>query len=319
MTNNISYFNDTHEQVRNSIEKFFDKEITPFINEWEEVCEFPREIYTKAGQLGFLGIGYPEVFGGTGEGDIFMKIAANEAMMKCTSGGLVASLGSIDIGLPPIVFWGSDELKEKVIPDYSGISLLLIEKGTPGFTVGKKLKKMGWHASDTAELFFEDCLVPTSNLIGSENDGFRCITTNFMKERLSLCVMAYMTAQLALDEALNYVKQREAFGRPIGKFQVIRHKLVDMATEVEIAREFTYRVAAKMQAKQTPIKEIAMAKNFATEVAEKTTREAVQIFGGMGYMQGSVVERLYRDAKILSIGGGTTEIMKEMIAKQMQL
>jgi len=382
MTNNISYFNDTHEQVRNSIEKFFDKEITPFINEWEEVCEFPREIYTKAGQLGFLSIGYPEVFGGTGEGDIFMKIAANEAMMKCTSGGLVASLGSIDIGLPPIVFWGSDELKEKVIPDvirgekicalaitepnagsdvanirtravkegdnyrvngskmfitsgvradyytvavrtggdgYSGISLLLIEKGTPGFTVGKKLKKMGWHASDTAELFFEDCLVPTTNLIGSENDGFRCITTNFMKERLSLCVMAYMTAQLALDEALNYVKQREAFGRPIGKFQVIRHKLVDMATEVEIAREFTYRVAAKMQAKQTPIKEIAMAKNFATEVAEKTTREAVQIFGGMGYMQGSVVERLYRDAKILSIGGGTTEIMKEMIAKQMQL
>ena len=189
----------------------------------------------------------------------------------------------------------------------------------PGFTVGRKLKKMGWHASDTAELFFEDCLVPARNLIGSENGGFMCIMTNFMKERLSLCVMAYMTAQLALDEALNYVKQREAFGRPIGKYQVIRHKLVDMATEVEIAREFTYRVAAKMQAKQTPLKEIAMAKNFATDVAEKTTREAVQIFGGMGYMQESVVERLYRDAKILSIGGGTTEIMKEMIAKQMKL
>jgi acyl-CoA dehydrogenase len=140
-----------------------------------------------------------------------------------------------------------------------------------------------------------------------------------MKERLSLAVMAYMTAQLALDEALNYVKEREAFGRPIGKYQVIRHKLVDMATEVEIAREFTYRVAARMQANQTPIKEIAMAKNFATDVAERTTREAVQIFGGMGYMQGTVVERLYRDAKILSIGGGTTEIMKEMIAKQMKL
>jgi acyl-CoA dehydrogenase len=382
MTNNISYFNDTHQQVRDSIEKFFAKEVTPFINEWEEECEFPREIYTKTGNLGFLGIGYPEVYGGTGEGDIFMKIAANEAMMKSTSGGLVASLGSIDIGLPPIVSWGSDELKQKVIPEvvrgekicalaitepsagsdvanirtravkeganyrvngskifitsgvradyytvavrtggdgYSGISLLLIEKGTPGFTLGKKLKKMGWHASDTAELFFEDCLVPTSNLIGPENGGFRCITTNFMKERLSLAVMAYMTAQLALDEALNYVKEREAFGRPIGKYQVIRHKLVDMATEVEIAREFTYRVAAKMQANQTPIKEIAMAKNFATDVAERTTREAVQIFGGMGYMQGTVVERLYRDAKILSIGGGTTEIMKEMIAKQMKL
>jgi acyl-CoA dehydrogenase len=143
--------------------------------------------------------------------------------------------------------------------------------------------------------------------------------TNFMKERLSLCVMAYMTAQIALDEALSYVKQREAFGRPIGKYQVIRHKLVDMATEVEIAREFTYRVAAKMQSNQTPIKEIAMAKNFATDVAERTTREAVQIFSGMGYMKESVVERLYRDAKILSIGGGTTEIMKELIAKQMKL
>jgi len=382
MQNDINYFNETHDQVKNSIEKFVSNEITPFINEWEEACEFPREIYTKAGSLGFLGIGYPELFGGTAEGDIFMKIAASEAMMKCTSGGLVASLGSIDIGLPPVVLWGSDELKEKIIPavirgekicalaitepnagsdvanirtravkegdhyrvngskmfitsgvradyytvavrtgadGYGGISLLLIEKGTPGFSVGRKLKKMGWHASDTAELFFEDCLVPASHLIGQENGGFLCIMTNFMKERLSLCVMAYMTAQLALDEALNYVKQREAFGRPIGKYQVIRHKLVDMATEVEIAREFTYRVAAKMQANQTPIKEMAMAKNFATDVAEKTTREAVQIFGGMGYMKESVVERLYRDAKILSIGGGTTEIMKEMIAKQMKL
>lgn len=382
MKNDISYFNSTHEQVKSSIEKFVAKEISPFIGDWEDACEFPRNIYKKAGELGFLGIGYPEKFGGTGEGDIFMKIAASEAMMKSTSGGLVASLGSLDIGLPPIVLWGSETLKAKVVPEviqgkkicalaitephagsdvanirtravkegdhyrvngskifitsgvradyytvavrtggdgYSGISLLLIEKGTPGFTVGKKLKKMGWHASDTAELFFEDCLVPTSNLIGAENGGFLCIMTNFMKERLSLCVMAYMTAQLALDEALNYVKQREAFGRPIGKYQVIRHKLVDMATEVEIAREFTYRIAAKMQANQTPVKEIAMAKNFATEVAEKTTREAVQIFGGMGYMTESVVERLYRDAKILSIGGGTTEIMKELIAKQMKL
>jgi len=382
MTNDINYFNETHRQVSDSIEKFVAQKISPFINEWEESLGFPKEVYTQAGGLGFLGIGYPEQFGGTGEGDLFMKIAASEAMMKSTSGGLVASLGSIDIAIPPIALWGSDELKEKVIPaairgekicalaitepnagsdvaniktkavkegdfyrvngskmfitsgiradyytvavrtgsdGYGGISLLLIEKGTPGFSVGRKLKKMGWHASDTAELFFEDCMVPASHLIGQENGGFLCIMTNFMKERLFLCVMAYMTAQLALDEALSYVKQREAFGRPIGKFQVIRHKLVDMATDVEIAREFTYRVAAKMQAGQNPVKEMAMAKNFATDVAERTTREAVQIFGGMGYMQESVVERLYRDAKILSIGGGTTEIMKEMIAKQMKL
>jgi acyl-CoA dehydrogenase len=382
MSLNKQYFNETHQQVYDSVSRFVSQHVLPHISQWEEECTFPKDIYCLAGKMGLLGIGYPEQFGGTGEGDIFMKVAASEALMRSTSGGWVASLGSIDIGLPPVVNWGSDALKNRIIPEalqgkkicalaitepnagsdvasirtqavkqddhyivngskmfitsgvradyytvavrtggsgYNGVSLLLIEKGTPGFSVGRQLKKMGWHASDTAELFFEDCRVPVENLIGQENAGFLCIMTNFMKERLSLSVMAYMTAQLALEACLEYVKQREAFGRPIGKFQVIKHKLVDMATEIEIAREFTYSVAAKMQANKNPIKEIAMAKNFATDVAERTTREAVQIFGGMGYMQESVVERLFRDARILSIGGGTTEVMKEMIAKQMGL
>jgi len=131
--------------------------------------------------------------------------------------------------------------------------------------------------------------------------------------------MAYMTAEIALEAAMSWAKQREAFGRSIAGFQVTRHKLVDMATQVEVAREYTYRCAALMQAGKNPIKQVAMAKNFAVEVCEKVTREAVQIHGGMGYMRESVVERLYRDGKILSIGGGTDEIMKELIAKQMQL
>ncbi len=382
MNTTTNYFNDTHQMARESVRKFVERHILPHINEWEEQGSFPRALYNTAGEAGILGIGYPDELGGTGYNDIFMKIAASEELMRSTSGGLVASLGSLDIALPPIVQWGSPSLKEQVVPqvlrgekiaalaitepgagsdvagittkavkegdnyringskmfitsgiraDYytvavrtggeghGGISMLMVEKGTPGFTVGTNLKKMGWWASDTAELFFDDCLVPASNLIGAENSGFICIMTNFMKERLSLCIMAYMTAQLALEASLKYIREREAFGRPIAKFQVTRHKLVDMATQVEIAKEYTYRVAALMQAGKNPIKEISMAKNFTTDVADRVTHEAVQLFGGMGYMRGSVVERLYRDSRILSIGGGTTEIMKELIAKQMGL
>ena len=378
----MSAFNETHAMVRASVQKFVKQHILPHINDWEEANEFPRELYTLAGAAGILGIGFPDNWGGSGENDILMKVAASEELMRSTSGGLVASLGSLDIALPPIVNWGSDELKQKVIPqvlsghkiaalaitepsggsdvanlktrairegdvyringsktfitsglraDYftvavrtggeghSGISLMLVEKGTPGFSTGARLRKMGWWASDTAELFFDNCLVPANHLIGVENTGFFAIMSNFLKERLALSVMAYMTAQLAFEEALRYVKQREAFGRPIEKFQVIRHMLVDMATQVEVAREYTYHAALLMQAGKNPIKEVSMAKNFATQAADEVTDRAVQIFGGMGYMRESRVERYYRDARILSIGGGTTEIMKEIIAKQMGL
>jgi acyl-CoA dehydrogenase len=202
---------------------------------------------------------------------------------------------------------------------YAGVSLLLIDKGTPGFNVGRNLKKMGWWASDTAELFFEDCRVPAGHLIGPENAGFMLIMANFQAERLALAVMAYMTAQMALEACLDYVKDRVTFGKPLSKHQVIRHKLAEMATQVDVAREYTYRVAARMQAGKSAVQEVSMAKNFATEVADKVTYEAVQIFGGMGYMRESVVERLYRDNRILSIGGGTHEIMNEIIAKQLNL
>ncbi|MBW1898025.1 MAG: acyl-CoA dehydrogenase, partial [Deltaproteobacteria bacterium] len=141
------------------------------------------------------------------------------------------------------------------------------------------------------------------------------IMENFQMERLQLCVMANITAQMALEEAMKYAKKREAFGKPLTGFQVIRHKIVDMATQVEVSREFTYRIAAKINAGTNQVKEISMAKNFACDVSDKVTYEAVQIFGGYGYMRGYLVERLYRDNRILSIGGGTTEIMKEIISK----
>lgn len=376
------YFNETHNQVRESVRRMVQEKILPHINGWEEAGTFPRELYEEAGRTGFLALGYPEALGGVAEGDVFMKIAATEELMRCGSGGLVASLGSLDIGLPPIVKWGSDELKERVVPavlrgekiaalaitepnggsdvanlktravsdgdyyrvtgsktfitsgiraDYytvavrtggdgfGGVSLLLMEKGMPGFTTGTPLKKHGWWASDTAELFFDDVQVPKSNLIGSENAGFFIIMTNFQMERLNLAVMANMTSQMALEEALRYAGERSAFGKPLAKMQVIRHKLADMATQVEASREFTYRVAARIQAGIPSVKEVSMAKNFATKVSDHVTWEAVQIFGGMGFMRETLVERLSRDNRILSIGGGTYEIMNEVIAKQLGL
>ncbi len=382
MKDSLNYFNETHQLARKSIQTFVQRHILPFIADWEEDEMFPRSLYELAGDAGLLGIGYPEALGGSAEGDVFMKVAFTEEMMRSTSGGLVAGLGSLDIALPPIAKWANDAIKQRVVPEvisgkkiaalaisepkggsdvanikthavqegdfyringskifitsgvradyysvavrtggagYQGISLLLIEKGTPGFSVGRSLKKTGWRCSDTAELFFEDCMVPVENLIGAENAGFGCIMSNFLSERLMLTVMGYMTAQLAYEESIKYVKEREAFGRPIGQFQVNRHKLVDMATEIDIAREYAYRAAAMMNAGQNPIKQVSMAKNFATGVAERATYQAVQLFGGMGYMRESVVERLSRDARILAIGGGTTEIMKEMIAKQIGL
>jgi len=198
-----------------------------------------------------------------------------------------------------------------------GISMIVVEKGTPGFSVSKKLKKTGWWASDTAELFFDNCRVPAANLIGEENQGFYAIMINFQQERLALAVMANMTARMALEESIKYAKQREAFGKPLTGFQVTRHKLADMATLVEASTEFTYRVAAKIGAGVDQIKEVSMAKNFACSVSDKVTYDAVQLFGGYGYMREYIVERLYRDNRILSIGGGTTEIMKEIISKMM--
>ncbi|RLB16128.1 MAG: acyl-CoA dehydrogenase, partial [Deltaproteobacteria bacterium] len=200
---------------------------------------------------------------------------------------------------------------------HRGLSLLIIESSSSGYSVSSPLKKMGWWASDTGQIFFDDCKVPVDNLLGEEGKGFYGIMQNFQNERLQLCVIANMTAHLALEESLKYARERQAFGRPIAGFQAIRHKLADMATLVEASREFTYRVAAKINAGINQVKEISMAKNFACMVSDKVTYDAVQIHGGAGYMREYLVERLYRDNRILSIGGGTQEIMKEIIAKKL--
>jgi acyl-CoA dehydrogenase len=375
------YFDETHDALRETARKFIAREVTPHIDAWEDAEEFPRALYAKAADAGFLGLGYPEELGGV-PADIFHRVAMTEEFCRTGSLGLVAGLYSLNIGIPPILALGTEEQKQRFIPtvlagekiaalgitepnagsdvanlqttavrdgdhyivngaktfitsgcraDYltaavrtggpgaGGISLLVIESDTPGYRVANKIRKMGWNASDTAEIAFENCRVPVANRIGEENQGFGGIMVNFQQERLSLAVMGYACAQTAYDEALRYARERQAFGKPLTGFQVTRHKLVEMLTRITAAREFAYRVAAQIEAGEYPVAEVSMLKNFCCDVAEYVCREAVQIHGGYGYAREFKVERLTRDVRLLNIGGGTHEIMNEVIAKFAQI
>lgn len=371
------YFGEPHRRIRQKVKKFVEREINPFVNEWEEKGGFPTELYRTAGQSGILGIGYPEVYGGS-DGDIFIKIAALEELMRCGSAGVVAGLCSLDISIPPILSVGSEEQKARFVTPvlhgnkiaalgvtepsggsdvanlstkailrgdhyavsgskmfitsgfrahqltcavrtgeegHKGISFLVINSDTPGYSVSEKFEKMGWWASDTAQIFFDECKVPAENILGKEGQGFYLIMENFQNERLQLSIMANMTSQLALEESLQYVKERVTPGMPLSSSQATRHKLADMATRVEASREFVYRVAAKIGTGLNQVKEISMAKNFSCMVSDQVTYDASQIHGKSGYLREYLIERLCRDNRILSIGGGTTEIMNEVIAK----
>jgi acyl-CoA dehydrogenase len=199
---------------------------------------------------------------------------------------------------------------------HAGVSLLVIERGTPGFAVSRKLKKTGWWASDTAELSFEDCRVPAANLIGGENAGFPMIMANFVPERLMLAGQCVAIADLAYRESVAYARERRAFGRSLGGFQVIRHKLADMATRIAAARALTGEVAVRAaRGELTAASLAAMAKNAASDACSWVVDQAVQIHGGYGYMREVLVERLFRDARLYPIGGGTREIMNEIISK----
>ncbi len=200
-------------------------------------------------------------------------------------------------------------------PKHSGISMLVIERGTPGFDVSKKLLKTGWRASDTAELSFDECRVPKQNLIGMENSGFLAIMLNFMAERVMLASQCVAIAQLCYDTAVTYARERKAFDKPLTGFQVIRHKLADMATRLAAARALTGEAISKLVRGENDAALAAMAKNAASDMLTFVAYEATQIHGGYGYMRESLIERLSRDARLYPIGGGTREIMNELIAK----
>jgi acyl-CoA dehydrogenase len=200
-------------------------------------------------------------------------------------------------------------------PAHAGISMIVVERGTPGFSTSKKLKKTGWWASDTAELAFESCRVPASNLIGEENGGFAMIVANFVSERLFLAGQCVAIAELAYREAIAHARTRNAFGKPLTGFQVTRHKLADMATRIAAARALTGEVATRFVRGEATPALAAMAKNTATDMCSFVVDQAVQVHGGYGYMREYVVERLFRDARLYPIGGGTREIMNEIISK----
>lgn len=200
-------------------------------------------------------------------------------------------------------------------PGHGGVSLLVIERSTPGYQVSKKLKKTGWWASDTAELTFEDCRVPAANLVGEENAGFVAIMMNFTSERLLIAVQCVAISELAYQESIRYARDRHAFGKSLTGFQVIRHKLADMAARIAAARALTNELTVRYaRGEQTPAL-AAMTKNTATDCCSFVCDQAVQIHGGYGYMRETLVERLYRDARLYPIGGGTREIMNEIVCK----
>ncbi|HEX4724852.1 MAG TPA: acyl-CoA dehydrogenase family protein [Pseudonocardiaceae bacterium] len=201
-------------------------------------------------------------------------------------------------------------------PGHGGISLLVIERDMPGFTRSRKLAKMGWHCSDTAELAFVDARVPATNLVGDENSGFAQLMRQFQVERISLAVQAYATAQRCLDLALAWVRQRQTFGRPLISRQVVRHKLVEMASRIELTRTYTRSIAERIAAGDEVVAQVCVAKNSAVDACSFVVDAAVQLHGGMGYLAESEVERHYRDARILGIGGGASEVLTDLAARR---
>lgn len=202
---------------------------------------------------------------------------------------------------------------------HRGITVFLVEREQAGFAVGRPLRKMGWHASDTRELIFDDCFVPQTRVVGAVGRGFYQIMEAFQTERVVLAAMSVGLAQAAFEDALAYAKERQTFGQPIGKYQAVRHRLSEMATDIQAARLLTYQAAARLDAGLDAGDAVAMAKLFAARVANRVADEAVQIFGGYGFIEETRVAMHYRDARVLRIGGGTDETQLEILAKRMGL
>ena len=372
------FYTDEHEALRDTVRRFVAKEIRPNAEAWDEAGIFPRELYGKAGEVGLLGLGFPEAYGGV-EADTFSSLLVAEEVALGGSGGVAAGMMSHGIGAPPIAAFGSEELKQRVLPGIlagekicalaisepsggsdvanlqtvaerdgdhyvirgqktfitsgmradwittavrtgapgmGGISLLVVPGDAPGLE-RTSLPKMGWWASDTATLYFDECRVPVANRLGEENHGFLAIMHNFNSERMHIAGLALGFSRVCLEEALGWAKERKTFGKPLVRHQVIRHKLVDMAQRIAALESTLDILAWRLERGDAPVAEVCMAKNQATQCFEFCAKEAVQILGGAGYIRGTVCERLYRETKVLSIGGGAEEIMKELAARQL--
>ncbi|HEY7150996.1 MAG TPA: acyl-CoA dehydrogenase family protein [Solirubrobacterales bacterium] len=377
-------FSDEHEELRESVSRFVSAEIGPHVDEWEEAREFPRELFARCGELGFLGLKFPEAYGGQGGTYVHEAVWIEELSRSGGSGGVAAGLNAhSQIAMPPLFNFGTEEQRRRwIVPGirgeavgalgitepgagsnvadirttarrvtggyvvngsktfitngvradflvcavktnpeggHHGLSFLILERDMPGYEVTSKLEKMGWHASDTGELTFTDVEVPAENLLGEQDQGFYLIMANFQWERLAMALGAVGGMQKVFEATLAYAKDRQAFGRPIGRFQAIRHKFAEMATQIEASRALTYSALRLFAEGQDAIREVTMAKLFTQRALLEVADECLQIHGGYGYMREYGIERAVRDARLGPIGGGTDEIMKEILGRQLGL
>lgn len=371
-------FSEEHEMFRQSFRSFLEKEAFPHIDQWEEDRRTPRDIWKKMGDMGFLGLSYPEEYGGLNL-DFFYDVVFNEELGRSGSGGFAITQQVTQYMAGPYVLkYGSDELKKKYLPgiisgdllcsigitepgagsdaqniqtraedkgdhylvngsktfitngvygDFiitvvktdpnagsAGVSLLVIEQKMEGVSTSK-LKKLGWHCSDTAEISFDNVKVPKENLIGDEGRGFFYLMNGLQLERLCAVPAAISGCERAIELSLQYMSERQAFGRPINKFQVLRHRIAQLASEVEAAKAFSYHCCRMYGDGIYDVKLCSMAKLLVTELSEKVATQCLQFYGGYGYMEEYPMARMYRDVRIGTIGGGSSEIMREIIAK----
>ncbi len=365
--------------LRKTVQAFTEREILPYVDDWERAGELPRDLHRAAAEAGLLGAAFPESVGGSG-GDGADAVVTCESLHESgCPGGVFASLFTCGIAVPHMVAAGADEQIERFVrptlagekigalaitepgggsdvghlrtradrdgdcfvvngaktyitsgvradyvvtavrtggPGAGGVSLLVVEKGMPGFEVTRRLSKMGWRSSDTAELSYTDVRVPVTNLVGAEDSGFLQIAAAFVSERIGLAAQAYSSAQRCLDLTVQWCRDRETFGRPLISRQSVQNTLAEMARRIDVARVYSRRVVERqLEGETNLIAEVCFAKNTAVEAGEWVANQAVQLFGGMGYMAESEVERQYRDMRILGIGGGTTEILTALAAK----
>ncbi len=370
------YFSEEHHQFRAGVREFFEQEV--HATAWEKEGRIPREFWKQMGDLGFLGINYPESYGG-GDADFFYSVVFLEELGRIGPGGLVTAVSVQQyIATAHIEKFGSEDLKKKYLTgsvsgelvgalavsepgagsdvaamtttarregdhyvingsktfisngifgdfvvvalktgessDSSAVSMIVVDMGTPGFT-STRLNKMGLHSSDTAELSFEDVRIPVTNLIGSEGMGFKYIMDCFQLERLVMGLAAVGGAEHVLEETLDYMRGREAFGRPLTRFQVMRHKIADLASEIEMCRQLGYHASWLHEKGKPAVRECSMFKLQACEVGKRVADECLQCYGGYGYMEEYPIARHFRDARVGTIAGGTSEIMREILAK----
>ena len=375
-------FTEEHKVSKSAIRYFAEKEIAPLVEKAEEEEEFPLELFPKMGKLGYLGMRYPEKYGGAGADRITECICMEEIGKVCigiASGILVQS----GLGTSSIYDYGTEEQKQiylvpaikgqKIcafaltepdagsdvrsirttaikkdngylingtktfitngpIADYvvvlaytdiergiKGMSLFIVNKGTPGFNCERKISKMGFRSAPVGELVFQDCFVPKENVIGEENKGFENAIDTLTQSRMLHAARSLGLARAAFDAAAKYAKQRVQFGRPIVKFQAIRFMLAEMAMEIDAAELLVYRAAWLNDQERNCVKEAAMAKLFAGEMVVRVTNKALQIHGGYGYTRDLPIERYYRDAKLCTISEGTSEIQHMIIARELRL